>query len=419
MIILIIIKIKLIITLIIHKKKKKMLKGESGLIISYVLLISLNTLNFFTHIPPNFQVLLQTPIIVYIGCIHSLRLYCKTVDVEKEGIETMTKKDALLFPVIGSITLGGLFLAFTYLNKDMINIVFHYYFTFIGVIVIASFFYNRFSNVLKSLTEKVVFNIPTIPYIIDSSPVDLLFLILFALSSIIGYAYFITKHYYLNNILGIFFSIVGIENVMMGSTHIGFILLSLLFFYDIYWVFFTPVMVTVAKNLEGPIKLMFPKKFDWQDQRDFNMIGLGDIVIPGVYVALMLRYDYLRNLEKIRKADTKVEEDSAGNTVVPFSLSKFSTFIWTFMGYFIGIFSTLLIMNVFKHAQPALLYLVPGVLIGSSLSALFRGDFFKFFNFQETEELIKLGLREPEKEEEKEEKDNKTEVKSDIKSKSK
>ena len=31
-----------------------------------------------------------------------------------------------------------------------------------------------------------------------------------------------------------------------------------LFFYDIYWVFFTPVMVGVAKNIDGPIKLLFP-----------------------------------------------------------------------------------------------------------------------------------------------------------------
>jgi len=381
-----------------------MLKEETGTLICYMLLIALNTLNFITHIPPNFQVLIQTPIIVYIGSTHSLRLYSKHVDAKKEGIETMSQKDALLFPVIGSATLGGLFLAFTYFDKDMINIVFHYYFSFIGVVVIASFFYNRFSVVLKNMAEKIVFTIPTIPYVLDSTPVDLLFLILFALSSIIGYAYFLTKHYYLNNMLGIFFSIVGIENVMMGATKVGFLLLSLLFFYDIYWVFFTPVMVTVAKNLEGPIKLMFPKRFDWNEQKDFNMIGLGDIVIPGVFVALMLRYDYLRNLEKARKSENKPELDESGNEIVQFSTKKFSTFIWTFMGYFLGIFATLFIMNVFKHAQPALLYLVPGVLIGSSLSAFFRGDFSNFFNFQETEELEKLGLKEPEiKEEDKKE----------------
>ena len=32
-----------------------------------------------------------------------------------------------------------------------------------------------------------------------------------------------------------------------------------LFFYDIFWVFGTPVMVSVAKNLDAPIKLLFPR----------------------------------------------------------------------------------------------------------------------------------------------------------------
>jgi minor histocompatibility antigen H13 len=90
--------------------------------------------------------------------------------------------------------------------------------------------------------------------------------------------------------LGIAFSIFGIENIMLGKFKVGFILLGLLFFYDIFWVLGTPVMVEVAKNLDGPIKLMFPKEIkDMYELKDFNMIGLGDIVIPGIYVALMIR----------------------------------------------------------------------------------------------------------------------------------
>lgn len=33
-----------------------------------------------------------------------------------------------------------------------------------------------------------------------------------------------------------------------------------LFFYDIFWVFFTPVMVAVAKSFDAPIKLLFPRE---------------------------------------------------------------------------------------------------------------------------------------------------------------
>ncbi|PNX91774.1 signal peptide peptidase-like protein, partial [Trifolium pratense] len=51
-----------------------------------------------------------------------------------------------------------------------------------------------------------------------------------------------------------------------------------LFVYDIFWVFFTPVMVSVAKSFDAPIKLLFPTA---DLKRPFSMLGLGDIVIPG------------------------------------------------------------------------------------------------------------------------------------------
>lgn len=61
-----------------------------------------------------------------------------------------------------------------------------------------------------------------------------------------------------------------------------------LFFYDIFWVYGTDVMVTVAKSFDAPIKLLFP--YNWEENKK-SMLGLGDIVIPGVFVALALKYD--------------------------------------------------------------------------------------------------------------------------------
>ena len=77
-------------------------------------------------------------------------------------------------------------------------------------------------------------------------------------------------------------------------------------------------MVLFAKNIEDPVKLMFPKliadiekkrnekEVDNEyvgkayDPREYNMIGLRDIVISGVYVGLMLRFDiYL--YKKVKK----------------------------------------------------------------------------------------------------------------------
>ena len=149
-------------------------------------------------------------------------------------------------------------------------------------------------------------------------------------------------------------------------------------------------MVTVAKSLDGPIKLMFPKALEWESQKDFNMIGLGDIVIPGIYVALMLRLDYYRSLKTIINT---ARQDPQGNKIVSFlPFTNFNTFLWTFCGYFFGILSTLVVMNVFKAAQPALLYLVPGCLIFSALSALVGGYFSFFFNYEEENTLKEFGL---------------------------
>ena len=49
-------------------------------------------------------------------------------------------------------------------------------------------------------------------------------------------------------------------------------------------------MVTVAKSFNVPIKLVFP--VDWNSEPPkYNMLGLGDIVIPGIFIALCLKYD--------------------------------------------------------------------------------------------------------------------------------
>jgi minor histocompatibility antigen H13 len=169
---------------------------------------------------------------------------------------------------------------------------------------------------------------------------------------------------------------------MLGQFKVGFILLGLLFFYDIFWVFGTPVMVEVAKNLDGPIKLMFPKSIPLENEKSFNMIGLGDIVIPGIYVALMLRYDIMKYLKLNPEA-----------TYTPFSLKNCKYFAITMLGYTAGIVSTLFIMFYFQAAQPALLYLVPGCLLSSILLSILNGEFTDLWNFSEEQFIEELKVK--------------------------
>jgi len=47
----------------------------------------------------------------------------------------------------------------------------------------------------------------------------------------------------------------ALQYIFLGNFKTGALLLALLFVYDIFFVFGTDVMVTVAKNIDAPIKL--------------------------------------------------------------------------------------------------------------------------------------------------------------------
>ena len=65
-------------------------------------------------------------------------------------------------------------------------------------------------------------------------------------------------------------------------------------------------MLTVAKSIDAPIKLLFPR--DWSTEPpQYSLLGLGDIVIPGVFIALCLRYDIIKSLNA-RKINQLMEE---------------------------------------------------------------------------------------------------------------
>lgn len=104
-------------------------------------------------------------------------------------------------------------------------------------------------------------------------------------------------------------------------------------------------MVTVAKGIDAPIKLLAPKP---GSTSDFAMLGLGDIVVPGLVIALCLRFDMYRYVKRNPEKD----------------ITKHSSFsrlyFWTgIVSYIIGLATTMVVMHRFKHAQPALLYLSP------------------------------------------------------------
>jgi len=287
--------------------------------------------------------------------------------VNQKMVETLSSKDAYMFPVIGSCVLFGLYLLFKFFSKEYVNMLLTAYFLLFGIFAVASTIHPFLLWVLTGVREEdekmkdLKFSIP-----FRKAPVHIQWSGVGILSAIVGAAiggwYVCTKHWLANNILGLSFSVQGVAFLSLGSYKVGCILLGGLFFYDIFWVFGTDVMVTVAKSFDAPIKLLWPKNF-FVDPLQFSMLGLGDIVIPGIFVALMLRFDAKR---------ARGHKDF-----------KKPYFTFTFTGYFLGMVTTIAVMHFFQAAQPALLYLVP-FCIGSSLVAgLLLGELRELVSFVE------------------------------------
>jgi len=209
-----------------------------------------------------------------------------------------------MFPVYGSAVLFGLYVLFKFIDKSLLSTLFNVYFSFLGLLCLMGLLEDIIHPYLPTLRKvnlfKIDYNFPALKFAgLDKIQFDFnqLNLLSLAISLVPTIYYFMTKNWITNNIFGIAFSISGIQSIILPDFKIGFILLWGLFFYDIFWVYGTDVMVTVAKSLDAPIKLLFPLDLTSVPPK-FSMLGLGDIVIPGIFVALCLKFDIDRSLLK-------------------------------------------------------------------------------------------------------------------------
>jgi minor histocompatibility antigen H13 len=206
-----------------------------------------------------------------------------------------------------------------------------------------------------------------------------------------------SKAWYLSNLLA-FGYCYGTMQLMSPTTFsTGSLMLMGLFVYDVVMVFYTPMMISVANKIDGPIKLSLP------GPGRGSFIGLGDVVLPGIMMAIALRFDlYLHYLHKQSKSPNSKEvtkatyEEATGLWGERFwtSGSKETTvadaarfpkvyFKASLVGYVIAMIVTITVMRIYNHGQPALLYLVPGVLGALWGTALVRGEWKLMWEYTE------------------------------------
>ena len=272
---------------------------------------------------------------------------------------------------------------------------------------------------------------------------------------------FVAASWWLTNIQGLAMAYNSLQLMSPGSFGTGNLILASLLVYDVYMVFFTPLMVTVATKIDIPAKLLFPrplKEHDDPKKQPMSMLGLGDVILPGIMIGLALRFDlylfYLRkqkrksqatgdsaknsaieehtdnmetpavnfkdasytDIKTIAPAENSISKDNASN---PFDIVKApwrtATGFWgerywtrgvsvrgdmpakdrlfpktyfhaSIFGYIVGMLSTIAVMHIYDQGQPALLYLVPGVLISTWGTALLNGDLKVMWNYNEEED---------------------------------
>lgn len=176
----------------------------------------------------------------------------------------------------------------------------------------------------------------------------------------------------IQDILGFAFCINVMKTVHIPNLKICTVMLLLLFVYDIFFVFITPlltksgdsIMVKVATGGDSQTKEQLPMVFQVPRlgreiisvcPRPMSLLGFGDIIIPGLLVAHNYAFDIMVQSRKMY-------------------------YIASAIAYAIGLIITFVALAFMKTGQPALLYLVPCTLGTTFVIGLKRKEVRKLWN---------------------------------------
>ena len=177
------------------------------------------------------------------------------------------------------------------------------------------------------------------------------------------------------NIMGACLCILFLSLLKLNSIKVASVLMLAVFIYDIFFVFITPlflessVMVTVATGGGGPdasadycerypdypdcketvlpMLLALPKIRDYRGGQ--HLLGLGDIVLPGLLISFAARLDDAKRL-------------IGGHTTLDVKLpTRYGYFFPLIIAYAVGLLFANLAVVWLDGGQPALLYLVPSI----------------------------------------------------------
>ncbi|KAL8655792.1 MAG: hypothetical protein Q9226_002903 [Calogaya cf. arnoldii] len=307
-------------------------------------------------------------------------------DEVEPHIEGLGASDAIWLPLLAGCTLGGLYVIIKWLEDPaLLNTVLNWYFAIFGIYGVANMLKDSLDNVISCIfparyflgnqiwvvneaKRVAVSQIDTslkqqspLPGRVSALPMPVSFsrfiwslrcpesalcirtdlhgrrkahfhvTLTTVVSSILAlvivlYYNLVSRPWYLTNILGFAFAYNALQLISPSTSWTGTLILGSLFLYDIYFVFYTPLMVTVATQLDIPAKLLFPRPSDPDSaEQRLSMLGLGDVVLPGMMIGFALRLDlYVHYLRKqtTKPRPTHVSPNGTSKEVVEAALSS-------------------------------------------------------------------------------------------------
>lgn len=111
----------------------------------------------------------------------------------------------------------------------------------------------------------------------------------------------------------------------------------------------------VSKHLSLPVKLIFQGKFG------VSILGLGDIMIPAVFLTFLLAVDLQSMATRFESGVIRTWKDGL--------------FYKAVIGYMVGLYASFFFNILFNAPQPALLYIIPAMTLPVLFQSYLYGDF--------------------------------------------
>ncbi|GJP37150.1 hypothetical protein CLOM_g21590 [Closterium sp. NIES-68] len=369
---------------------------------------------------------------VYVGSHRSLT---------RPPVQAVSMQQGIAVPILCSCTLFGLYCLLRFAPDLDLRLLFSSYLTLVGGVAVASHLADPLKAALpKEINDRLSVSVDIPSWLLESSPpssssssstspspsaVAPAALTLSAtdvLSAALGMAVAVASMqpsapFSLGNIVAVCIVSEVLQMLSLRSFAVASAVLLGLLMYDVFWVFGSSpifgdnVMVTVATSdaLVGPMKLVFPR-WTVDAAAPYSILGLGDVAAPGLLMALMLRFDSHRSSSSAAAA-TAAEDGTADAAAMGESSSSSSSssgeaqggqrglvvavpdgarledktyFLVSVASYLAGLAITIGVNTVTGAAQPALLYLVPSLLLGVSAAAASRSELDVLLRFDDT-----------------------------------